>query len=160
MKIQYYTYVDEYKTKISQEKAEEEIKVIFSKYPKELILKFISSLLSDIDRDLDYSPNTLLKIHKKYLGIDNVNNIIHRRAIHLLSQIFYSFDNYSWCDSSTALSVIDTFRVFLFSNTILDIVEGQDFTSDLKIFYNSYKSSSDYINNFDLHNIFFLYTIL
>lgn len=106
---------------------------------------------------MDYSSNTLLKIHKKYLGLDNVNYIIHRRAIHLLSQIFYSFDNYSRCDTSTSLSAIDTFQVFLFSNTILDIVEGQDFTSDLKIFYNSYKSSSDYINNFDLHNVFYFY---
>ena len=154
----YQTYSDYYKIHILHEEAYNQIRIIFSKYSKKLILRFISSVLMDLDRTLNYDETALAYVHTRYLRMGGVINIIHRRATHLLSQMFYSYHDFSESDSSSIVRTADTLNLYLYANTILSIAEREDYSSDLKVFFNSYKYSNDYIDNFDLQNIFYFYS--
>lgn len=91
------------------------IKLIFSKYNKEIILSF----LSYITRELGFI-NALesIKALQIKLGIHSNKNLIHTRAILVLSQIFFETNNYS--DNSDNLIITeDIINLFLYANQIL-----------------------------------------
>jgi len=158
--IQYCTYFDKHKKKISNKKAFAGINVIYSEYSKNLIMLFISSLMGNIG--VENSPVTLIKIHEHYLG-EKTDNVIHRRAIHLLSQIFFSCTNFSKFDYAYKISHEDTYNLFLFANTILNGVEGykklseDEIPSSIQFFHTAYRFSNDLITNQDVRILFLFY---
>ncbi|MBX7046810.1 MAG: hypothetical protein K1X86_13345 [Ignavibacteria bacterium] len=105
----------------------------------------------------------LQELHEKFLGIKINRPIAHRRAMHLLSQVFFSYSNFSEIDSRNVLSPQDSRNLFLSANSILNHTEGTTYkdisnkVTAIKILHNSIKFSNDLINNEDVRNIFYYY---
>lgn len=158
--IQYCTYEDFYKKEISESECLEEIYNIFFKYDKEVVLAFLGHFLKEIS----VSPDPLLKdLHARYLDITISRPIIHRRAVHLLSQVFFSCNTFSQGDVKEVLSYEDSRNVILCANSILNHSESTSSQYDdgeitpIKILHNSIKFSNDMINSEDIRNIFYFY---
>lgn len=151
--LPYYTYYDEFKLNISIEDALERIYFIFSNYQKKIILGFITNFINEIG--FDHSVENLKVVHMKYFKRDD-KNIIHRRSVHLLAQVFFSFNNFSE-ENNNELTYVDVSILFLLANQILDITEGSDYSSDLRVLFNSYKFSNDLVNDHDVLCSFYFY---
>lgn len=143
------TFSQAYKTTISLEEAFRKIYSIFSKNTKRNILYFISELVMAIN--LENSAENLQPLQYKYLQLETELNIIHKRALLLLSQIFFSFDAFS-NNKNLKVTVQEARDLFLCANEILNLSESsKDRNSDIKLFYNFHKFAIDLISVSDIN---------
>jgi len=152
--FEYYTYHHEYKEFLSIEECIERIHQIFLKYEKTKVLECISLLIHKTC--YKYNFKNLKIINFEYFKKKYPHTIIHRRAIHLLGQAFFSCNNFSSINKNLHVSISDIREIFLLANEILHTVEGSDYDSDLKVLFNTYKFSNDLVIDKDIrYNCFF-----
>ncbi|MBN8570096.1 MAG: hypothetical protein J0M18_10725 [Ignavibacteria bacterium] len=158
--IQYCTYEDFYKEEKTMSEYYSEIYSIFSLYNKNTVLMFLSHFLTEASKSDD---PFLHELHEKFLEIKINRPIVHRRSMHLLSQVFFSYNKFSKIDSRVVLCPQDSRNLFLCANSILNQTEGTTYkdisnkVTPIKILHNSIKFSNDLINNQDVRNIFYYY---